>query len=92
MELYLIQLPPSFTVKEFSNTEQFLDRLPIGYEFALEFRHPSWETEGPWDMLKHYNIAAVMTDSPPQDKLQFLSNVTVTAFHKVAWEKCQTSL
>ncbi len=77
----LIQLPPSFTVKEFSNTEQFLDRLPTGYEYALEFRHPSWETEGPWDMLKHYNIAAVMTDSPPQDKLQFLSNVTVTANH-----------
>ena len=77
----LIQLPPSFTVKEFSNTEQFLDRLPTGYEFALEFRHPSWETEGPWDMLKHYNIAAVMTDSPPQDKLEFLSNVTVTANH-----------
>lgn len=77
----LIQLPPSFTVKEFSNTEQFLDRLPTGHEFALEFRHPSWETEGPWDMLKHYNIAAVMTDSPPQDKLGFLSNVTVTASH-----------
>jgi uncharacterized protein YecE (DUF72 family) len=58
-----------------------LDRLPTGYEFALEFRHPSWETEGPWNMLKHYNIAAVMTDSPPQDKLQFLSHVTVTANH-----------
>lgn len=77
----LIQLPPSFTVKEFSNTEQFLDRLPPDYEYALEFRHPSWETEGPWDMLKHYNIAAVMTDSPPQDELQFLSNVTITANH-----------
>ncbi len=77
----LIQLPPSFTVKEFSNTEQFLDRFPSGYEYALEFRHPSWETEGPWDMLKHYNIATVMTDSPSQDKLQFLSNVTVTVSH-----------
>lgn len=32
-------------------------------------------------MLKHYNIAAAMNDSPPQDKLQFLSNVTVTANH-----------
>ena len=82
----LIQLPPSFTVKEFSNTEQFLDRLPRGYDYALEFRHPSWETEGPWDLLKHYNIAAVMTDSPPQDKLQFLSEVTVTANHSfIRW-------
>jgi uncharacterized protein YecE (DUF72 family) len=82
----LIQLPPSFTVNEFSNTEQFLDRLPTGYDYALEFRHPSWETEGPWDLLKHYNIGAVMTDSPPQDKLQFLSNITLTATHSfIRW-------
>ena len=77
----LIQLPPSFTVKEFRNTEQFLDRLPSGYDYALEFRHPSWNTEGPWELLKHYNIAAVMTDSPEPDKLQFLSQPIVTANH-----------
>jgi uncharacterized protein YecE (DUF72 family) len=77
----LVQLPPSFTVKEFKNTEQFLDRLPSNYDYAIEFRHPSWETEGPWDMLKHYNISTVMIDSPPTDKLQFLSNVTITANH-----------
>jgi len=82
----LIQLPPSFTVKEFRNTEEFLERLPTGYDYAMEFRNPSWQTEGPWDMLKHYNIAAVMTDSPPQDKLQFLSEVTVTASHSfIRW-------
>jgi len=82
----LIQLPPSFTVNECSNTEQFLARLPSGYEYAVEFRHHSWETEGPWDMLKHYNIAAVMTDSPAKDRLQFLSEVTVTANHSfVRW-------
>jgi uncharacterized protein YecE (DUF72 family) len=52
----------------------------------MEFRHPSWQTEGPWDMLKHYNIAAVMTDSPERDKLQFLSDVTVTANHSfIRW-------
>jgi uncharacterized protein YecE (DUF72 family) len=77
----LIQLPPSFTVKEFRNTEQFLDRLPSGYDYALEFRNPTWNTEGPWEMLKHYNIAAVMTDSPEPDKLQFLSQPIVTARH-----------
>jgi uncharacterized protein YecE (DUF72 family) len=42
---------------------------------------PSWETEGPWNMLKHYNIAAVMIDTPPNDKLGFMSEVTVTANH-----------
>jgi uncharacterized protein YecE (DUF72 family) len=77
----LIQLPPSFTVKEFQKTEQFLDRLPSSYAYAVEFRHPSWETEGPWNMLKHYNISTAMIDSPPSDKLQFLSNVTITANH-----------
>ena len=60
----LIQLPPSFTVNDFKNIEKFLDKLPSGYQYGVEFRHPSWKTEGPWDMLKHYNIAAVMTDSP----------------------------
>jgi uncharacterized protein YecE (DUF72 family) len=81
-----IQLPPSFTVEEFSNTEQFLDRLPKGYDYALEFRHPSWETEGPWEMLKHYNIATVLIDSPAKDNLQFLSEVVVTANHSfIRW-------
>lgn len=77
----LFQLPPSFTVSEFKNTEEFLDRLPTAneYDYAMEFRHPSWETEGPWEMLKHYNIAAVMTDSPAKENLQFLSRITITA-------------
>jgi uncharacterized protein YecE (DUF72 family) len=45
----------------------------------VEFRHPSWKTEGPWDKLKHYNIATVMTDSPAKENLEFLSDVTVTS-------------
>ncbi|MFZ0224409.1 MAG: DUF72 domain-containing protein, partial [Candidatus Nitrosopolaris sp.] len=79
--IVLFQLPPSFTVKDYKNIEQFLDKLPTadGYDYAVEFRHPSWGTEGPWEMLKHYNIAAVMTDSPAQENLQFLSDVIVTA-------------
>jgi uncharacterized protein YecE (DUF72 family) len=82
----LIQLPPSFTVKEFQNTEKFLDRLPRGYDYAIEFRNLSWNTEGPWELLKHYNIAAVMTDSPKPDKLQFLSEPIITANHSfIRW-------
>ena len=75
----LLQIPPSFTVNDFKNIERFLDKLPSGYHYAVEFRHPSWKTEGPWDMLKHYNIAAVMTDSPAKENLEFLSEVTVTS-------------
>ena len=82
----LIQLPPSFTIKEFINTEKFLDRLPHGYDYAIEFRNPSWNTEGPWELLKHYNIAAVMTDSPKQDNLEFLSELVITANHSfIRW-------
>jgi len=81
----LIQLPPSFTVNDFKKIEGFLDRLPSSssnssssYDYAVELRHPSWSTEGPWDMLRHYNIAAVMTDSPARENLQFLSDITIT--------------
>jgi uncharacterized protein YecE (DUF72 family) len=76
----LIQLPPSFSVGEFKQVEGFLDKLPPGYDYALEFRHASWQTEGPWEMLRHYNVAAVMTDSP-DPKLQYLSNTILTADH-----------
>ncbi len=48
------------------------------YQYALEFRHPSWKTEGPWELLRHYNIAAVITDSPAKENLEFLSETTVT--------------
>ena len=81
----LIQLPPSFTVSDFKKIESFLDRLPSSsssssssYDYAVELRHPSWSTGGSWDMLKHYNIAAVLTDSPARENLQFLSDITIT--------------
>ena len=32
-------------------------------------------------MLKQYNIAAVITDSPAKENLQFLSDVVITADH-----------
>ena len=51
--------------------------------YAIEFRHPSWKTEGPWEMLKHYNIAAVITDSPAKENLQFLSDIVITADHSL---------
>ncbi len=76
----LFQLSPSFSLAEFKQVEGFLDKLPCGYEYALEFRHPSWETEGALELLRHYNIATVITDSPDPN-LQYLSNVAITANH-----------
>lgn len=59
----LIQLPPSFTVKEFQNTEKFLDRLPTGYDYAIEFRHPSWNTSGPENNIKFNSETDVKENS-----------------------------
>jgi len=76
----LFQLPPFFTVDDFSKIEPFLDKLPQGYDYAVEFRHVSWQTEGALELLKQHNIASVLTDSPDPG-LQFLSNPVVTADH-----------
>jgi uncharacterized protein YecE (DUF72 family) len=91
----LIQLPPSFSIEYFNTLEKFLENIPRkvennrinntikkannDYQYAIEFRHPSWNTEGPWELLKHYNIANVITDSPEKENLSFLSNSLVTS-------------
>lgn len=76
----LFQMSPNFKVDDFRNAESFLERLPRVYDYALEFRHSSWQTEGALELLKHYNIASVVTDSP-DPKLQYLSDFAPTADH-----------
>ena len=76
----IIQLPPSFTIRETENLEKFLAALKNNVDtgtknhYALEFRHNSWDTEGVLELLGHYNIASVFTDSPVKENLGFLSN------------------
>ena len=85
----IIQLPPSFTIKEFEKTEKFFDRLLVeddnikSNSYSIEFRHPSWNTEGTFEMLRHYNVASILTDSPSKENLGFLSdeNNIVTSRH-----------
>jgi uncharacterized protein YecE (DUF72 family) len=76
----LFQMSPNFTVSDFRSAESFLDKLPRNHDYALEFRHSSWQTEGAPDLLKHYNIASVMTDSGDPG-LAFLAEPIVTADH-----------
>ena len=90
----LIQLPPSFSIEYFNTLEKFLDNIPRkpeenesditnkqvnDYQYAIEFRHSSWNTEGPLELLKHHNIANVITDSPEKENLSFLSNSIVSS-------------
>ncbi|WP_415309498.1 DUF72 domain-containing protein [Candidatus Nitrosocosmicus sp. FF01] len=76
----IIQLPPSFTITESKKLEEFLNVLmnntnvQSNNNFAIEFRHTSWNTEGVLELLQHYDIASVLTDSPEREHLEFLSN------------------
>ena len=56
------------------------NKVDADYQYAIEFRHPSWNTEGPLELLKHYNIANVITDSPEKENLSFLSTSVVSSF------------
>jgi uncharacterized protein YecE (DUF72 family) len=71
----LAQLPPGFTFKEKDSLESFLELLPKEMHFAVEFRHESWNREETWDLLKRYNVANTITDSP----IEFLTRPVVTA-------------
>jgi uncharacterized protein YecE (DUF72 family) len=57
------------------NIEQFLDRLPIadGYDYAVEFRHHSWDTKGPCEMLRQYNI--IITSAHKEKALSILAEL-----------------
>lgn len=71
----LVQLPPSFTFEDRRRLESFLRLLPQDIHFAVEFRHESWDRGETWELLKKYNVANTITDSP----LEFLSKPVVTS-------------
>ena len=71
----LIQLPAGITFKEKDKLENYFGLLPQDVHFAVEFRHESWDREETWDLLRRYNVANTITDSP----LQFLSKPVITS-------------
>jgi uncharacterized protein YecE (DUF72 family) len=79
----LLQLPPSFTFRERNSLESFFDLLPEYIHFAVEFRHESWNKEETWALLRKYNVANTITDSP----IKFLSKpiITTTTHAFVRW-------
>jgi hypothetical protein len=74
-------LTTSITVKELRIRRYFLIGFAASIITQLNLRNPFWNTEGPWEMLEHYNIAAVVTYSPEPDRLQFLPEPIVTGNH-----------
>lgn len=60
----LFQLPPKLQCN-ISLLSKFLETLPEGYEYAVEFRHPSWfEHKEVIDLLRDHDVAFTIVDAP----------------------------
>jgi len=60
----LIQLPPKFGINSLERLEAFFKILPAEFNFAVEFRDPSWMSEETWRLLSKYNVAYTIVDEP----------------------------
>jgi uncharacterized protein YecE (DUF72 family) len=58
----LIQLPPSFHSSNQSVLDAFLEDLPGGIRYAVEFRHRSWYTSKSAEILARYNVCWAATE------------------------------
>lgn len=62
-----LQLPPDFKADERTVFDHFIEQLPEGFSYAVEWRHPSWwadspEAEATFARLEKRNIALICTD------------------------------
>ena len=65
----IIQLPPSFTMEEHRQLQNFLYALPSNsvtksYNNAIEFNDSSWDTKGILNILHHYHVSFVLSEAP----------------------------
>jgi len=59
----LFQLPPK-PIEAFKGFSEFLESLPDGYGFAVEFRDPSWMREDVFKLLSDNNVGYCIVDEP----------------------------
>jgi len=78
----LFQFPPSFksTGENTERLEEFLKLITKNLEsknfnlrFAMEFRHQTWCDKKIYDLLKKYNVAWVIADSPRYPKAEVVT-------------------
>jgi uncharacterized protein YecE (DUF72 family) len=75
----IIQLPLSFTIKEFRKLEEFLyviksNSVSKSCNYAIEFNDRSWDAKGVLDLLQFYDVSYVISDTPSLANLKFLTN------------------
>lgn len=72
----LFQFPPNFKATE-ENIKRLRDFLKLinryKLKYAFEFRHQSWCDEEIYNLLKKYNIAWVIADSPAYPKAEVIT-------------------
>ena len=59
----LFQLPPNFGPDD-ARLERFLEGLPAGRRYAMEFRHEGWHREPVYRLLRRRAVACCISDGP----------------------------
>lgn len=63
----LIQLPPNLTVERLPELQHTLSLFPSDWRLAVEVRHESWFSESVYDVLRRFDAAFVLADSPKRE-------------------------
>ncbi len=81
--LLLIQLPPYFRKeRHLERLEDFLQNLNTSYNWAIEFRDPSWIDKGVFSLLERYNVAYTIVDEPLlPGEVHVTSSYSIFRFH-----------
>jgi uncharacterized protein YecE (DUF72 family) len=66
----LLQLPPSFDVEGMGVLEDFLERMPGGFRYAVEVRHRSWLGSDLPEMLRERGAALTLIDYPGMPRME----------------------
>ena len=65
LAIILIQLPPSFSYqRDFHSLKGFLEILPNEFEYAVEFRHPSFFRDDVYTTLEKSNVTLAWSEIP----------------------------
>ena len=60
----LLQLPPTLAVERLPELDYTMGLFPSSVRLCVEFRHDSWFVDATYDVLRKYNAAFCLADSP----------------------------
>lgn len=68
----LVQLPPSFRI-DLTVLEEFLKLRPPAFRFALEVRHPTWQNEETYSLLRLHQTALCLAETDQEEPPELLT-------------------